>query len=40
LVTRPPFLVTSWRDRFFETRPWSDAGNVVLGAAMFQVGTI
>jgi len=30
LVTSAPSLVTSWRERFFEIRPWFFAGNFAL----------
>jgi len=37
LVTTAPALVDSWRDRFFEIRPWFFAGNLVICANLLVV---
>jgi hypothetical protein len=34
LVTSTPSLVTSWKDRFFQIRPWFFAGNLALCALL------
>ncbi len=39
LVTTAPSLVTSWRDRFFEIRPWFFAGNLAICVNLLVVQT-